>query len=1157
MNDNKSGVFIADTAIHTNGNKVSGQFVKINEREFYRIGNYDSIPPFFINIVSSSDHWMFISSSGGITAGRVDADNALFPYYTVDKITENHECVGHKTIFLTGRTERMQLWEPFVPLTVYRIERNLYKSICGDEIIFEEINHDIRLSFRYSWKTSEKYGFVLKAELKNMGDDEVSVRLLSGLLDILPWGVSADMQRRLSNLLDAYKLAELEQSADLGIFGFSAKVTDLAEPSESLKATTVWQHGIENAKYLLSARQLNDFRYRGKIEQESRVQGERGAFMVNGAFDIEAGEQKSWVITAEVNQDHSSVVGLKNQLVRSRTEAVNIVQQDCIEGTRKLRKIIGGADGLQMSNDELSSVHHFANTLYNTMRGGTFYNNYHIYKSYFLDYLQSNNKDLTARLSGFIEKLPEVLTLPELCELADKFNSPSLSRLCRQYLPLYFSRRHGDPSRPWNKFSIRLKADDGTYKLDYEGNWRDIFQNWEALALAYPEYIENMIFRFLNATTADGYNPYRIHLTGVDWEKPDPNDPWSNIGYWSDHQIIYLQKLLELSLKFHPALLHKFLGESVFVHTDIPYRIKSYSSILKDPFETIEFDEKKDRLITKQVQNNGSDGQLVACRDGKIVYSNMMEKLIILLLAKMSNFIPGGGLWMNTQRPEWNDANNALAGKGLSVVSVCYMRRYLAFLIELLEKDSADGFSVSVETHSWLKAIGDVLDDNRGFLVTSFDRSSLKAFMDGAGQAADDYRRKLYSRGLSDKSVMMSRSEISAFLTLALEYIDSCISLNKRGDGLYHAYNVLSYDDTGADVKNLYEMLEGQVAVLSSGMLKPEECLDVLKALRCSKMYRADQNSYILYPDRLFPGFLSRNTVAPADAEEISLITELRAEEEGSVITADEEGNYHFNGIFHNVKDLSKALDKLRKDERFRASVQRDSAALEALFTRTFNHEEFTGRSGTFFGYEGLGSIYWHMVSKLLLAAQEAAVHSFETGKSDALTAELIDAYYDIRSGIGFNKSPEVYGAFPTDPYSHTPAGKGAKQPGMTGQVKEEIITRLAELGVYVKNGEISFTPFLLRTGELMENSADFVYHDISGTENSIELGRGELAFTFCQVPFIVRSSERDRITVKMSEGEAERIDGNILPAEYSRSIFSRNGRIVKVTFESSKIAMV
>jgi hypothetical protein len=39
---------------------------------------------------------------------------------------------------------------------------------------------------------------------------------------------------------------------------------------------------------------------------------------------------------------------------------------------------------------------------------------------------------------------------------------------------------------------------------------------------------------------------------------------------------------------------------------------------------------------------------------------------------------------MNTQRPEWNDANNALVGKGLSVVTVAYLRRFIAFWQEQL-----------------------------------------------------------------------------------------------------------------------------------------------------------------------------------------------------------------------------------------------------------------------------------------------------------------------------------------------------------------------------------------------------------------------------------------------------------------------------------------
>ena len=86
----------------------------------------------------------------------------------------------------------------------------------------------------------------------------------------------------------------------------------------------------------------------------------------------------------------------------------------------------------------------------------------------------------------------------------------------------------------------------------------------------------------------------------------------------------------------------------------------------------------------------------------------------------------------------------------------------------------------------------------------------------------------------------------------------------------------------------------------------------------------------------------------------------------------------------------------------------------------------------------------------------KTSVKALEQGSDAVTVGKLADCYFDIRAGIGFNKTPDNYGAFPTDPY-HTPGFAGAKQPGMTGQVKEEVITRLMELGLTVSGGAICF----------------------------------------------------------------------------------------------------
>ena len=89
--------------------------------------------------------------------------------------------------------------------------------------------------------------------------------------------------------------------------------------------------------------------------------------------------------------------------------------------------------------------------------------------------------------------------------------------------------------------------------------------------------------------------------------------------------------------------------------------------------------------------------------------------------------------------------------------------------------------------------------------------------------------------------------------------------------------------------------------------------------------------------------------------------------------------------------------------------------AIKQLFIETFSHDLFTGRSGGMYAYEGIGSIYWHMVSKLLLAVSENAIAARQSDVDRATLRGLLSMYEDVCSGLGFNKSPALYGAFPTD----------------------------------------------------------------------------------------------------------------------------------------------
>jgi hypothetical protein len=668
-------LYLGDAHLKPPAGRVSGDFVSLESERFYRIANSDQMEPFFMSVVSASNHWMFISSDGGLTAGRRNSDHALFPYSTEDTIHDSSDHTGSRTILRVAKDGRWSLWEPFSRhcRALYDVSRNLFKNVSGTKLMFEEINHDLGLVFRSTWTPSDTFGFVKHSEIENTSTDTATVEVLDGIENILPWGMGEFFQHHFSCLGDAYKQNELDTETGLATFALSSIPGDSAEPAEALRATVCWSTWPPGSPRLLSSLQLDTFRRGGEVEPEHLVCGRRGAYFIHERQDVSAGGQLDWLIVADVDCGPCEVATLKRTLATA-ADITKVVLDDVLEGTRRLTHLVASADGLQQTGDTLASAHHFSNVLFNVMRGGLFESSYTIAMEDLKSFVRAFNTKTFARHEGFLDTLGTDCERGHLLESVRSVGSPDLLRLVTEYLPLSFSRRHGDPSRPWNKFSINVKNHDGSRVLDYQGNWRDIFQNWEALSLSFPEYLESMITKFVNTTTADGYNPYRVTRDGYDWEAPNPDEPWANFGYWGDHQLIYLLKFLELSRRHDPGELDRLLLDRRFVYADVPYDIRPYEELLADPRKSIAYNVDREERIRARVEAIGFDGRYLTDPSGAICRANLAEKLLVALLAKVSNFVPGGGFWMNTQRPEWNDANNALAGYGVSMVTLSYAR---------------------------------------------------------------------------------------------------------------------------------------------------------------------------------------------------------------------------------------------------------------------------------------------------------------------------------------------------------------------------------------------------------------------------------------------------------------------------------------------------
>ena len=1058
-----------------------GGFVDEGSETWYRIDNADALPPFFMTLAGDSDLWAFVSSAGSLSAGRGNAEGAFLPYETVDKIHLRGQHTGPRTWVRFALADGFEVWEPFAPrLHGPAAPSSVWKNLSGTRIRFRQDHERAGLRFEYEWFTSAELGLVRSASLSALPSaraDLRQVQVLDGVLNLLPPGVGVKTSAMLSSLADAYKWNESAAGGRLGLFTLYAQIWDRAEPKESFHALTAWHAGLPaDTCTLLSAHQVAAFCRGEPLQPEALTRGRRSAFLV--CFDAQLADAPcQWHIVIDGPRSQVACFELAQRLLAGGGTPQDIVAAR-ERNTAGVGELLSLADGLQQSGDAMAAAHHRANVLFNIMRGGVFVDGTRLKRDDLLAFVRQRNRAVGAALTTLASDWPATVEREWALQAARTALGAQAERLLLEYLPLTFSRRHGDPSRPWNQFSIRVRDAAGQRVVNYQGNWRDIFQNWEALVPSEPAYVGSMVTAFLGAMTADGYNPYRIGRDGIDWEVVEHDDPWSHIGYWGDHQVVYLLKLLEAAQAHDPALLPALWDRALFSFADVPYRLRPHAEQTAHPKSTLDFDEAAHQRAHERARQLGADGLLICTDDGQPVLATLAEKLATIVLAKAGSLVPGGGLWLHTQRPEWNDANNALVGNGLSVVTLAHLRRFLCFLQAMPGAERP--FELSAATLQALQGLAKLVLATPLDVVN--DAQGRRVFLDGAGGLLDAWRAAAYQGAAGRQPARAPQGLLTGLATALLPMVDATLRGCLREDGLYQSYQLVDLADGRAEVSALYPMLEGQVALLSCGLLSLAEAVRLLDALFDSPVFTAARQSFLLYPDRRLPGFLERNRLDDA-ALALPVVQTLMAAGRTDLLQKQSDGVVRFAPGLANRADLEAAG----------ADLGNALAPLVAAYERVLRHHEFTGRSGTMFGYEGLGCIYWHMVAKLLLAVQECA---FEAADRRAPELQALQAHYRrVRDGLGYRKSVAAYGAFPADPYSHTPAEGGAQQPGMTGQVKEEILTRWGELGLRVIAGQVHFNPVLLDEAELPAG--------------------GELAFTFARVPYTYQRGPVTRLRVQ------------------------------------------
>ena len=294
---------------------------------------------------------------------------------------------------------------------------------------------------------------------------------------------------------------------------------------------------------------------------------------------------------------------------------------------------------------------------------------------------------------------------------------------CKRTPPVYlYSRKHGDPEREYNYFSLGRE-----YFSQGNANFRDICQNRRSDVLIDPDAGMFNIRLFFELLQPDGYNPLvlmpvsyqvrdpeklikkvgtadqdrareilsgpfsigRLAMEAENWKLDDIGDFLAAVvaasevepnavyqeGYWCDHWT-YLLDLIESQLSVFPD------QERALLFGVPQYRwYAGQASVRPQPERFCMTENGLRQYHCVQAQMPGR--KWTQTRDGTAV-SNLAEKLILLCAVKYATLdLSGAAIEMEGGKPGWYDAMNGLPGLlGSSVADGCELLRILDFLLE-------------------------------------------------------------------------------------------------------------------------------------------------------------------------------------------------------------------------------------------------------------------------------------------------------------------------------------------------------------------------------------------------------------------------------------------------------------------------------------------
>lgn len=714
----------------------------------------------------------------------------------------------------------------------------------GELEIFTE-NGEIEASALFFGLPEEPTAALVRVlTVRNISDKPLELELLDGMPELVPYGVDQDVLKNMTNLAAAWMRTE-DEDIGMACFGLRASMADTARVTE-----------IKGRNFCLGWDESGTLLH--PITDQHLVFGEDTSFTVPEAFVNT--ELDTLCRKKQITENAFPCCFLPKKASLASGSEIKIYslygQAEDREAVKALAEKVTGSEWFEKKRRMVSALVDRLTSAVSTKTADPIFDGY--CRQTYLDNL----------LRGGV---------PYFFESGGK------------RVPFYlYSRKHGDPEREYNYFSLG-----GEYFAQGNGNFRDVNQNRRCDVMFFPDIDDTNIRTFYELIQPDGYNPlvltaetYTLSQDAFDGileklpaenresakellSKPftpgafamaaenwglsredtlsltakavcashsEPNADFSE-GYWCDHWTYNLD-LIESYLSVYPEREQKL----IFGNADYRW----YAPYVKVNPRAVRYHMTENglRQYNALTEPKPPSHKWVTKADGTQAKSTLIEKLLLLCAIKTATLDAGGmGIEMEGGKPGWYDALNGLPGLlGSSVAETCELLRLVRFTCGVLERYGGD-----VELYD---EIAGLISGVTGVLGETDD---LFARWDKLNNLKENYRMATADGFNGSRQAVSNNELISALNIMETVLSDGIKAATGYGSGIlptYFTFEAEEITDTpdGPMPKKLKPcplplFLEGPMHLLKLSV-STEEKRAMVGSIKNSGLYDKELNMY-------------------------------------------------------------------------------------------------------------------------------------------------------------------------------------------------------------------------------------------------------------------------------------------------------------------------